>query len=63
MCKAVAEEQAAEGESTINMGILYIMVIPYIILFVVFRKKIFGFLKELKMAGVSHTAEKDMIQE
>lgn len=53
MCKAIAEEQAAEGESTINSGILYIMVIPYIILFVVFRKKIFGFLKELKLAGVT----------
>lgn len=57
MCKAVAEEQAAEGESTINSGILYIMVIPYIILFFVFRKKIFGFLKELKMAGVAHQPE------
>src|SRR5690606_13544978 len=53
MCKAVAEEQASEGESTINSGILYIMVIPYIILFIAFRKKIFGFLKELKTAGVS----------
>lgn len=62
MCKAVAEEQAAEGESTINTGILYIMVIPYIILFVVFRKKVFGFLKELKMAGVAHKGEKDLIQ-
>lgn len=54
MCKAVAEEQAAVGGSTVNTGILYIMVIPYIILFIVFRKKIFGFLKELKNAGVGH---------
>lgn len=61
MCKAIAEEQAAEGESTINSGILYIMVIPYIILFVVFRKKVFGFFKELKMAGVAHKGEKDRI--
>ena len=50
MCKAVAEDQAAEGPSGINDGILYIMIVPYIILFVVFRKKIFGFLKELKNA-------------
>jgi len=61
MCKGIAEEQAKEGESTINSGILYIMIIPYIILFVVFRKKIVGFLKELKMAGVSrkHLATKE----
>lgn len=63
MCKAIAEEQAADGDSTINSGILYIMIIPYIILFIVFRKKIFGFLRELKMAGVAHKAEKDFIQE
>lgn len=51
MCKAVAEEEVEEeGASGINAGILYIMVIPYIILFFVFRKKIFGFLKELKKA-------------
>lgn len=54
MCKAIAEEQAKEEDSTINAGIIYIMVIPYIILFIVFRKKIFGFLKELKNAGVPH---------
>lgn len=52
MCKAVAEEQAEENGSTINMGIIYIMIVPYIILFIAFRKKIFGFLKELKNAGV-----------
>ncbi|UKN03685.1 hypothetical protein K6119_09185 [Paracrocinitomix mangrovi] len=50
MCKAVAEDQAEEGPSGINTGILYIMIIPYIILFLVFRKKIFSFLKELKNA-------------
>jgi hypothetical protein len=50
MCKAVAETQAEESASTINAGILYIMVIPYIILFIVFRKKIIWFLKELRKA-------------
>ena len=50
MCKAVAEDQAEEGPSGINKGILYIMAIPYIILFILFRKKIIGFLKELKNA-------------
>lgn len=48
MCNAVAEAQAEEDGSSINMGIIYIMVIPYIILFIVFRKKIFGLLKSLK---------------
>ncbi|MCB9224997.1 MAG: hypothetical protein R2780_05165 [Crocinitomicaceae bacterium] len=50
MCKAVAEEQADQGPTGINTGILYIMIIPYIILFVVFRKKIVGFLRELRDA-------------
>lgn len=54
MCKAVAEEMPAEEGNNINSGILYIMIIPYIILFVLFRKKIFGFLKDLKKAGVPH---------
>ncbi|MDG1913137.1 MAG: hypothetical protein P8I55_00935 [Crocinitomix sp.] len=56
MCKAVAEEQAEENGGYLNMGILYIMIIPYIILFFAFRKKIFGFLKELKKAGVNGTS-------
>lgn len=52
MCKAVAEDHAEENGSTINTGIIYIMTIPYIILFIAFRKKIIGFLKELRTAGV-----------
>lgn len=50
MCKAVAEEQASDGPTGINNGILYIMAMPYLILFIVFRKKIVGFLKELQKA-------------
>lgn len=51
MCKAVAEEEVEEeGATGINNGILYIMVIPYIILFIVFRKKIIHFFRELKNA-------------
>ena len=48
MCKATAESQAEEDGSGINTGIIYIMVIPYIILFIVFRKKIFTLFKSLK---------------
>ncbi len=55
MCKAVATEQAEEDGSTINIGILYIMIIPYIILFFAFRKKIFSFIKELRGAGVANS--------
>lgn len=47
-CKAIAEQDAEDGGSSINTGILYIMIIPYIILFIVFRKKIFGLFKSLK---------------
>ncbi len=55
MCKAVATEQANEDGSTINTGIIYIMVIPYIILFFAFRKKIVGFIKELRSAGIAES--------
>jgi len=48
MCKATAEAQAEESGSGINAGIIYIMIIPYIILFIVFHKKIFSLLKSLK---------------
>lgn len=44
MCKAQAEAQADEDGSAINMGIIYIMIIPYVLLFFFFfRKKIFSF--------------------
>ncbi|MDX1349284.1 MAG: hypothetical protein R3279_03490 [Putridiphycobacter sp.] len=48
MCKAQAEAQWEEDGSGINTGIIYIMVIPYIILFIVFRKQIIGFFKNWK---------------
>ena len=44
MCKAVAEDSAAEGAvgRGINQGILYIMVVPYILLgilgYLIFKK-------------------------
>lgn len=50
MCKAVAEGTEVEAQGSLNAGILYIMVIPYIILFIAFRKKIFGFIKEFRSA-------------
>ncbi len=48
MCKAQAESQWEEDGSGINSGIIYIMIIPYIILFIVFHKQIFAFFKNWK---------------
>lgn len=52
MCKAVAEEgMESESESRgsgLNQGILYLMFIPYVIFFFLFRKKIFKFFRELR---------------
>jgi hypothetical protein len=48
MCKATAEIQAEDDGSSINTGIIYIMVIPYLILLFAFRKKIGHLFRELK---------------
>jgi hypothetical protein len=48
-CKMLAEQGSEVDEnsfgSSINTGILYLMVIPYLILMFLFREKIIGFLK------------------
>lgn len=49
MCKAVAETGSNDGipvSGGINQAILYLMALPYIILFLLFRKKLVGFYKE-----------------
>ena len=56
MCKKVASDAGGSetGNSVgeqLNSGILYLLIIPYIILFVLFRKKLKGFWKEFKSAG------------
>jgi len=51
MCKAVAETGSHDGISVsggINQAIIYLMVLPYILLFILFRKKIIGFYREWK---------------
>ena len=45
MCKATAEESGFENG--LNSGILYLMIIPYILLMVLFRKKIAKLFREL----------------
>ena len=48
-CKMVSEQSGEAGEaafaSNINIGILFLMAMPYIIVFAVFRKKLFAFFK------------------
>jgi hypothetical protein len=54
-CKMLAEQSSELDEasfgSNINMGILYLMTIPYILLFFLFRKRIFAFVKGLKKSN------------
>lgn len=55
MCKAVVEKGVnASGPGTIgyglNMGILYLMATPYVLLFLLFRKRIVAFFKEFAAA-------------
>jgi len=48
-CKLLSEQGSELDEnsfgSNINIGILYLMIIPYLLLFFLFRKRIIGFLK------------------
>ena len=50
-CKMLAEQGSGLDEnsfgSNINGGILYLMLIPYLILLFLFRKPVFNFLKGL----------------
>lgn len=49
-CKLLAEQGSELDESSfgtnINYGILYLMTIPYILLFLLFRKRIIRFVKQ-----------------
>lgn len=54
-CKLVAEQGSELDEasfgSNINYGILFLMAIPYVIIFAVFHKPIFRFLKQTFSKG------------
>lgn len=49
MCKVMAEQGAEELEFgyTINYGIVFLMIMPYIIIFLFFRKQIVSLVKSL----------------
>jgi hypothetical protein len=50
-CKMLAEQGSELDEasfgSNINSGILYLMLIPYVLIFFFFRKRIFSFFRTL----------------
>jgi hypothetical protein len=46
MCKAVAEESGFD----INPGIIVLIIVPYALIFLLFRKKIVGFFREFMTA-------------
>ena len=58
MCKAVAESQPGGNiyggsqavGAGLNKGILFMMAVPYVLLFIFFRKHIAGFVKEFREA-------------
>lgn len=56
MCKAVVTEGQGTfgGEQSIgkglNRGILFLLAVPYLLIFLVFRRKIAGFFKEFASA-------------
>lgn len=59
MCKAVVESGESNGRifggeqsvgKGLNLGILYLMAVPYLLLFLLFRKRIVGFFKEFSGA-------------
>lgn len=51
-CKMLAEQGSELDESSfgsnINWGILYLMIIPYLLIMFLFRKRIYFFFKSLK---------------
>lgn len=50
-CKMIAEQGSELDEAsfgtTLNTGILYLMIIPYLLIFFLFRKRIFSFFRSL----------------
>lgn len=58
MCKATVESQEQSGifggqqriGEGLNKGIIFLMVVPYLLLFLFFRKRIMGFVKEFANA-------------
>jgi hypothetical protein len=55
-CRLIPESSMKNGSTvarTLNPAILYLMAVPYLILFIAFRKKIFGLYKSLRRRKVA----------
>jgi len=54
-CKLLSEQGSELDEnsfgSNINFGILYLMIVPYVLLLFLFRKRILGFLRSFVKSG------------
>jgi hypothetical protein len=48
MCKAVAQSGSNTVSGGLNNAILYLMAVPYLLLIIFFRKRIWSGLKELR---------------
>lgn len=51
-CRMMSEQASEAGEgsftSNINIGILYLMAVPYLLIMFLFRKRIIGFFRSLR---------------
>ncbi|MBT5402265.1 MAG: hypothetical protein HOL28_02350 [Crocinitomicaceae bacterium] len=45
---AMCKENAKGSGMDINSGIIFLIIVPYVLLFILFRKKIFAFFREFK---------------
>ena len=48
MCKAVAQSGSNTVSGGLNNAILYLMAVPYVLIVIFFRRKIWTFMKELR---------------
>ncbi|MBI3510448.1 MAG: hypothetical protein HY064_07270 [Bacteroidetes bacterium] len=48
MCRAVAQSGQNTVSGGLNNAILYLMALPYLLIIILFRKRIWTFLKELR---------------
>ncbi|HEV7231311.1 MAG TPA: hypothetical protein VGO45_08290 [Bacteroidia bacterium] len=65
-CRLVPQSDQQGGGSAaggINKAILYMMALPYIILFLLFRKQLIGFYKQFRAKGQKQSGETASVKE
>ncbi|MBL4703902.1 MAG: hypothetical protein JKY54_05240 [Flavobacteriales bacterium] len=45
---AMCKENAKSSGLDINGGIIFLIIVPYVLLFILFRKRIFSFIREIR---------------